>query len=348
MPRINVKEDYSARQIVSVKNGAISLNTDDFDHLMVISSAPAVLGNSPEQDHIEDYEKVAFLGQVPVDVIGRVNSGDFIIPSGDNDGFGLAIDPTRISASQINEIVGVAWENGLNDGFNTVNVAVGLTNNASAQLLIGIETEMGALSSDISDVKNYLLQKKHVDSTNDGGPNSSKEQVYKFKDWKAESVAHTKEERLSKLSKPADLAVSSNTNDKPAIEYPEFHAEQLAAEESEDASDIYYEMYIEQTAAALDGLASIDEGQSFVQKFSNETSFNPVNTVEPSVSAFAQRITENLFSAENITSEIRRSVLGANSFGAVKGIRPGTSAEKIFVQEVQKKIMDALVEAEGY
>ena len=54
------------------KNGSISLNTADFDHLMVTSSLPAVLGNMPSEELIADYEKVAFLGQVPVDVIGRV------------------------------------------------------------------------------------------------------------------------------------------------------------------------------------------------------------------------------------------------------------------------------------
>ena len=125
MPKLNTKEDYFARQIVGVKNGSISLNTADFDHLMVISTAPAVLGNMPSEDLMADYEKVAFLGQVPVDVIGRVNSGDFIIPSGDNDGFGIAVDPVEISAEQIKQIAGVAWSDGANGGFKAVNVAVG-------------------------------------------------------------------------------------------------------------------------------------------------------------------------------------------------------------------------------
>ena len=149
MPRVNPKEQFSARQIVGVKNGSISLNTHDFDHLMVISTAPAVLGNSPVEEAKKDYEKVAFLGQVPVDIIGRVNSGDFILPSGDNDGFGIAVDPLNISAEQIKEIVGVAWSNGLSNGVNTINVAVGLANNASSHLVADIEAKMQVLDADM-------------------------------------------------------------------------------------------------------------------------------------------------------------------------------------------------------
>lgn len=50
MPRVNLKEDISARQIVGIKDGAVSLRTDDFDHLMVISTAPAVLGAMPAEE----------------------------------------------------------------------------------------------------------------------------------------------------------------------------------------------------------------------------------------------------------------------------------------------------------
>jgi hypothetical protein len=157
MPRVNLKEDISARQIVGIKDGAVSLRTDDFDHLMVISTAPAVLGAMPAEEKIQGYEKVAFMGQVPVDVIGPVHSGDFIIPSGDHDGFGIAVDPAEISAGQVNQIVGVAWETETSSFINTVNVAVGLDNTAPAQKFVALNDELSQLRFELNEIRMMVL-----------------------------------------------------------------------------------------------------------------------------------------------------------------------------------------------
>ena len=71
----------------------------------------------------EDYEKVAFMGQVPVKVFGKVNMGDYIIPSGKNDGIGIAISPSKINTTNVKQIIGIAWENfeGV-ASFNMINV----------------------------------------------------------------------------------------------------------------------------------------------------------------------------------------------------------------------------------
>ena len=55
--------DYEAGQIVGFKDGAISLDTEDADHLFVISTLPIVLGNAPEETW--RYEKAAFWVKYP-------------------------------------------------------------------------------------------------------------------------------------------------------------------------------------------------------------------------------------------------------------------------------------------
>ena len=66
------------------------------------------LGICHQKNEEHKYEKVAFMGQVPVFVVGKVNAGDFIIASGRNDGLGIAISPDQISLKQLNKVVGIA------------------------------------------------------------------------------------------------------------------------------------------------------------------------------------------------------------------------------------------------
>ncbi len=81
-------------------------------------------------------EKVAFMGQVPVKVFGKVNIGDYIIPSGKNDGIGMAIKPSDITTRHIKDIVGVAWTQSGNPlDIKFINTAVGVNRNDSSLII---------------------------------------------------------------------------------------------------------------------------------------------------------------------------------------------------------------------
>src|SRR5690606_28231246 len=79
-------ERFAPGDVVGVSAGKISKRIDDVDHILVISTNPVVLGNIPPAGRKADFQKVAFLGQVPVSVVGKVSAGDFILPSGSHDG----------------------------------------------------------------------------------------------------------------------------------------------------------------------------------------------------------------------------------------------------------------------
>ncbi len=152
--RENLTELYMPGQIVGVRGGKISLQTDEAEDILIISTAPAILGNQPE--NVEDYEQVAFLGQVPVRVLGSVNVGDYILPSGDNDGYGIAISPDEIRLEEIASIVAVAWEDGASDLVNFVNASIGLDGAARKELVIALQKQMDEFRVEYSDGLNSL------------------------------------------------------------------------------------------------------------------------------------------------------------------------------------------------
>ncbi|MBN2542094.1 hypothetical protein JXI42_04445 [bacterium] len=129
LPRFKNSESIEAGDIVGIFNGKVTLSTEGAHQLLPVSTAPIILGNTPYEEKRESYEIIAFMGQVPVKVKGKVQAGDFILPSGDNDGVGIAVSPENLRLEQITEIAGQAWESSGEEGIRLVNVAVNLPGN---------------------------------------------------------------------------------------------------------------------------------------------------------------------------------------------------------------------------
>ena len=124
LPKDKPSDKFECGQGVGVRQGRISLNTENADHVFVISTLPVVLGNVPES--IVDYEKVAFLGQVPVNVIGQVNYGDFIVASDNSDGIAIAKREYDLTSSDFPNVIGVAWEESKSPKLKKINTAIGM------------------------------------------------------------------------------------------------------------------------------------------------------------------------------------------------------------------------------
>lgn len=150
LPRKAGERDFNFGEIVGVDGGQLTLNTTQANRVMVVSHSPILLGNLPLSTEAEsDFEKVAFMGQVLVRVAGKVNSGDYILPSGNHDGLGIAVAPQHMKIEDYQRIVGVAWESGDDPILNQVNVAVGINNHDLAQ-------QIEALSQRLDRIANYL------------------------------------------------------------------------------------------------------------------------------------------------------------------------------------------------
>lgn len=123
------ERDLYPGEIVGIRGGKVSLQTDSADHILVASTKPAFLGNCPQPGHEDGYEKIAFLGQVPVRVAGKVDAGDYIIASGNNDGLGVAVKPADMAIADYAGMVGVAWESAPENPLNTVTIGIGIYQN---------------------------------------------------------------------------------------------------------------------------------------------------------------------------------------------------------------------------
>jgi hypothetical protein len=158
LERSNREERISAGDIVAVNGGKISKYTVGAPQFMVISTKPAVLGNMPPAGQEAAYEKVAFMGQIPVKVRGVVLSGDYILPSGRNDGTGIAVSPKEIKPEQYKQIVGVAWSESFVEGaVGRVNMAIGLNANDLATLAVEQDKKLKALESKFATLENRLV-----------------------------------------------------------------------------------------------------------------------------------------------------------------------------------------------
>lgn len=209
LQRANLGEKMTYGDIVGVRGGKISKNLADAERIMVVSFKPIVLGNMPQVNKENQYEKVAFMGQVPVKVFGKVNIGDYIIPSGKNDGIGTAIAPDEISVSQIKDIVGTSWAENIN-GFGLINVAVGLNRNDSSLILEKIENQVNQQAEEINYLKSQIETiLSRIDNVEQGGAVSNKV-----------SVANTKQQ----------------------INYQDYSSRKLSVVKSPEVDVIYFEI----------------------------------------------------------------------------------------------------------
>ena len=121
-------EYLTAGDIVAVKGAKITKDLKDLEQVMVVSHKPIVLGNIPEEGKSHLGNNVAFMGQVPVKVIGPVLSGDYIVAHGEISGYGKAINPKEMVAENFRFAVGRSWDTNLNDGPKLINTVIGVHN----------------------------------------------------------------------------------------------------------------------------------------------------------------------------------------------------------------------------
>lgn len=77
---------YAEGSVVGLFGGKISLRTEDADMVAVVSRRALCVGSFPGPDKALEGDVIAYLGQVPVRVRGRVASGDKLVPSMRHDG----------------------------------------------------------------------------------------------------------------------------------------------------------------------------------------------------------------------------------------------------------------------
>ncbi len=172
LPRLDEKEDISFGDVIAVKGGYITKDLTGAEQIMVVSKAPIIKGNNP--DPLEEHKgnNIAFMGQVPVKIMGPVASGDFIIPHPELEGMGIAVHPSMMTANQYAQTVGRSWVDNPLDGFKYVNTIVGVHENAWAQPMQKMQEEIQFLQAKLKstttaleDINDRLAQLENTQST---------------------------------------------------------------------------------------------------------------------------------------------------------------------------------------
>lgn len=133
-------------EVVGVRAGTISKSFVDAEHFMVVSKSPIVSGAMPAAAERDWFKQIAFLGQVPVKVLGEVNQGDYILPSGNGDGMAIAVAPDAMRINDYQRIIGVAWsEYHGNELFSYINTAVGINSNDLGRTVAEMQALMNSM-----------------------------------------------------------------------------------------------------------------------------------------------------------------------------------------------------------
>jgi hypothetical protein len=151
----NPEDSFVFGEVVGVKGGKISKNTTDADQVMSISMNPIVLGNMPPKDEEGKYEKVGFLGQVPVLVVGNVEIGDYIVASGNNDGYAVAVSIDELELEDLNSVIGRAWSSSEGRLKSLINVSVGIKTNEWVTILEKQNEKMNSLEERIKKLEHF-------------------------------------------------------------------------------------------------------------------------------------------------------------------------------------------------
>jgi hypothetical protein len=166
LERADATESISAGDIVGVKGGKITKDLANAEQVMAISHRPIVLGNIPKEGENGKGNNVAFMGQIPVKIMGAVASGDYIVGKSNIPGYGVAIHPENMTMEDFKLAVGRSWDTNSDSGPKLANTVVGVHNGdfilkkletkyqESESRMSAIEAKVNMLSSSLSQAKN--------------------------------------------------------------------------------------------------------------------------------------------------------------------------------------------------
>ncbi len=158
LQRIDPYELIDNGHIVGVVGGQITKDLTNAEQVMAISGKPIMLGNKPEKGKEHLGNKVAFLGQIPVKIIGPVTSGDYIVGNSHTPGYGIAINPANITSDQVRLIVGRSWDTNLAVGPKMINTVIGVDNGGFLKLIQDNQSQVSALGQYVESLNAQVSQ----------------------------------------------------------------------------------------------------------------------------------------------------------------------------------------------
>lgn len=255
LKKYDVDETMAFGDVVGVRAGEISKKFTTAEHFMVISQNPIVSGAMPSSGEEHAYKRVAFIGQTPVKVLGTVNKGDYILPSGNGDGMAIAVTPEAMRINDYQRIIGVAWEayQG-NELFSYINTAVGINQNDIAKEITAMQSVMNAMQTALVEANpNYrptYFDVETVSMSNNVKTTASKNLMQLVMDQYGLNIGKDREEVLADISSLMKMEDTQN-------EYFKFSEMPYLLEMLADPSSETIEKYNQFYSNALKSLKSM-------------------------------------------------------------------------------------------
>ncbi len=142
LERENPNERISTGDIVAVKGGKITKDLTGAEQIMAVSFRPIVLGNIPIEGKEHLGNNIAFMGQIPVKVMGPIESGDYIIANPEVPGYGIGLSEEEMTIADLKLAVGRSWESNLANGPKMVNTVIGVPSGDYVKFLESYEQKM--------------------------------------------------------------------------------------------------------------------------------------------------------------------------------------------------------------
>jgi hypothetical protein len=128
LEKVDPREEVGPGQVVGLRDSRVGLDTTGAERVMVISTAPIVVGNDPGEDQRHRFARVAFVGQAEVAISGSAQAGDLLVDSGRSDGRAVALPAAEVSVDELPRILGRVLEPG----------TPGVTPDARVRALVGL------------------------------------------------------------------------------------------------------------------------------------------------------------------------------------------------------------------
>lgn len=156
LERSDKNEEISFGDIVGVKAGKITKNIVGAEQIMAVSKAPIVLGNMPDAKKITLGNNIAFMGQIPVKVMGAVKAGNYIVAKGNIAGYGVAIHPKNMTVEDYKLVVGRSWDTDERIGPKMVNTVVGVHNNDFLNIISDLQKKTERTNERLNNIEALL------------------------------------------------------------------------------------------------------------------------------------------------------------------------------------------------
>jgi hypothetical protein len=172
LPVADGAEVPDAADLVGVRGGTVTLDTEGADRVMIASTAPIITGNATPATGADDARRVAvaFVGQVPAKLRGSVEVGDLIVASGKDDGTARAVAPSEYRRAEHGPIAGQAWSAKASEEVGEVTVAVGLgRSGAVAERLEQQQKQIDALKKRVWRVEPLRKRVARLEARSSGG-----------------------------------------------------------------------------------------------------------------------------------------------------------------------------------